>query len=825
MPENFPVTVACPFCRQPKMTLYEALSEPWWCHCEACSASGSIVNVARKHWKLDSRSLIPAQIDDLTIPVGNNYAQQAAEEFWKSCTSNRFTDPELLSYAGLVEGNFDVRSRFQDFVGMATGEEVRSFAKSAGFTSERRLRKDKARYLVTRLFDLPGRIRGFLLANKLVSYQLVPRETGADGLFGQVKTFSGDIILCDSLPHVSRMYAAACREGTHCPVIGVHGRPDIRLIAHSLRGSVVSWAPDDVLRGVHLARQFGGRVCLTAPQEIANHTLLQKLAVIRRTALTWQEATYRLLTRNDHGLTTRLLSELDWSATERRQYLDASPDYIRKIVEAVAVPTRIRSVNFRNQIVCESPAGWHTKGGELISDAVIRLESIQHNSRGQAYYHAVISFQGVEHSCTVSADEADQRLLSWAHVWLRDVARVGLSHFSPDWDRRSTQLALRFHKPQLLAGTAGLGWNAELQQFQHAAFSLTIRGEVVAGDSIYQSGGETLPAPARLSNDVVRQFSQDSHRMRAIWAAIAAVGANVLAPAIGKPRPGILLVGETAWDSLASLCAQLGCPSWGTLTDRWRQPVWQVRDEVIGDNLWPGVLRTVWSQRWRQRLHDWTLSDTGALICQVDGEAAVGLLSRENWLAIAPGEPPVLDRDLRTAAGQILSSWLLSVCERRLCVATIGDYSEAVLEDMATWFERLGGAPETPRAALSVLVSQSRFATLLARLVRLKRKQGEVRSTARPSHTAVVPIADGVWIPELFFTQLSTTSRMGIDVDTHAVTSLLQAADAGYQHVILGHRGLVVKHDFWSENDLCGRREAIKRPSEASRTPHRSIPE
>ncbi len=807
------------------MTLYEAFGEPWWCHCEACEASGSIVNVARKHWKLDSHSLVPAQVDDLTIPGGNCHTQQAVNDFWKSCTDSHFTDQALLSYAGLDDGNFQARSRFHNFVGLATGGEIRAFAKSAGFVPDGRPRKDTASYLVTRLFDLPGRVRGFLLTNRLVSYQLIQRDVEPSGLFGQIRPAAGDIVLCDSLAHVSKMYAAAAREAAQCPVVGIHGVPDPRLISHSLRGAIVSWSPEDVLRGVHLARRLGGKVSLATASELSSYTLMQQLAIIRRTAMTWQEATYRLIARKDSGITTRLLSEMDWSVAERRQYLDTSPEYVQQAVEGFSSPTKIRSVNFRRQTICETAEGWYTSGGSVVSDAVIRLESLQHNSRGVAYYRAVITFQGEEHRCIIPAEEADKQLLSWTHAWLRDVVRVGLSRFNPEWDRRSGQLALMFHRPQMLNGAPGLGWSAEAQQFQHVDFSITIRGEVVDSECMHQAGAERLPKPARLSDGLVRQFSQADSRMHVVWATIAAIGANILAPAIGKPRPGILLVGETAWDGLASLCAQLGCPSWGTLTDRWRQPVWQVRDEVISDNLWPGVLRTVWSQRWRQRLHDWTLSDTGSLICQVDGEAAIGLLSRENWLAIAPGEPPVLDRGLREAAGQVLSSWLLAVCEKRLCVATIGDYSSAILRDMAEWFEGLGGRRQTVTDASTVLISQERFASLLARLVRFKRQQGEVRSTTLPAHTAIVPLEDGIWIPEVFLAQFATTSRMGIDVNLQMVTSLLQEAGDGYPHELSGQRGWVVKNKLWSNTGLCGRRSIITQPSGASRTPRQSIQE
>ena len=804
MPDKFPVTVSCPSCRQNAMTLYEASSgDPWWCYCASCKTAGDIVNVARNRWKLDSTDTTPFQIEGLELPAGSTRVQNELMRFWEHCTDGTTYDPDLYRQCELTDAPQHARKRFLEQIGFASATQIKDFASRASYRCTPKLdRSEKRKFSVTRLFDLPGRVRGFMLRSHTGFHNLIPNEDFPGSLFGG-PVVGDEVILCNSFPVVTSLYARAAREGITCPVVGMFRRPEPRLVAFSLPPKVICWCPDDPVRAIHMARLVGRKVSLTAPQSLPQYNLPYQLSLIKQQPLSWQEGMYRLIAKETDGTIARLLYDMDWSPAEKRLFVQEAPAYVQDAVRAHDAPVKVNSTKITNTVVVEMADGWYLKSGELVTDAPIRLDHVEHDTGGKAFYRGVVTFQGQTYDCRIPTAAAEKRLLSWIRAWLRDEMRVGVSRFHPDWDSKAIQAALAFHPPTV-AKKRSLGWHQDDQTFYLPGYGLTARGDIL-GPGAHESPAGELPRPSRLMRDCVERLSQPARRTEVLWAALGALGANLLAPAIGKPRPGILLVGETAWEPLTELLTSLGCPTWGNLTDRSRVATWQLKEEWIGDHQWPGLIRTTWTRQWKRRLHEWTANDAESLICQVDPEAALGLMSRGSWLALCPDEPLGFSRELRSDAGHALVNWLEDVCRRRLCVAAIGDYRTAILEDMATWFENAGGNAAVIRAAATWLLASDQLAEFFVRLVQTRRKTGETQSAANPYFTAIVPGHDGVWIPELLVDRLATDSRMGLAIDKTTLERSLLEAKCGKRRELQQVSGWLIKDVVWSNIFLCGR--------------------
>lgn len=787
------------------MTVYEVTGDPWWCHCPACKTSGDIVNVARDRWKLDSTDTKPFGAEDLKLSVGSERVRQDIDQFWASCTDGNSYDHELYRSCGLSDAPHHSRQRFLEHVGFTSSSQVRDF------TSKARLKctpfiagSVRRRFMVTRLFDLPGRVRGFLLQGEEHLHQILPYMDPPEGsLFGSLQDAKADTIVCNSFQIVSKFYARAAREGMPCPMVGIYRRPSLAAIRHSLPNMPICWSPDNLSRAIHMARLINGQVSLAGASDFGQHSVLQQLAMIRQQVVSWQEAIHRVVGREDEAAISQLLSDMDWSTAERRQFLDTSPAYVQDTIQRLDTPRDITNIRVKHAHILELSDGWYTKTGDLITDAAVRLEQVTHDAAGKATYQAIIRFKGQEHHCRIPAEEAEKQLFRWVHLWLRDKARVGVSRFNKAWNSHGLEIALAFHAPEI-AQVTGLGWQQSVQAFQLPGYRLEAGG-VVVESSPYELATVSLPRPSRLAAEVLKRLSTAGDHVELVWATVAAVAANIVAPAVGKPRPGLLIVGERAWEPVAELATALGCPTWGTLVDRSRVPAWQLKQELVGEHRWPGVLRTVWSKRWRPRLQEWTGNDSESLICQVDGEAAFSLLSQDNWLAICPQMAPSISRELREDASRVLANWLADLCQRRLRLATLGDYAAAVVADLEDWFQREGGDPSIVRRANHWVLSQDRLVEFFTRLINTKRRNGDIRSLAQPTHTAIVTLDDGVWVPDLLIDRLPVDARMGFDVNKVAFEAALSAAGAGSRRQLQQHSGWFVRNKNWSTISLCDR--------------------
>lgn len=793
------------------MTLYEAGSDPWWCYCASCKTAGDIVNVARNCWKLDSADTQPFQVPGLKVPFGTNKVRNLFQEFWKSCTDGSVYDIDLYRQYDMLDAASHVKDRFFTHVGFTTTSRAKDLVAAASLKCQPFLPRAESRYFaVMRLFDLPGRTRGFLLRRGDQTYRLVPMLDEFPGsLFGNVVDRQAELIVCDSPSRVARFYARAARESVLCPVVGLFNRPEPRMVAPSLPGKVICWSPEDPVRAIHMARHLGGKVSLAVDEVIKNYTLLHQLAVIKQQPLSWQEAVYRVIAKEHEGVIARMLADMDWSPAERRLFVNEAPEYVREAISRYEIPSQITTTKINSTIVVEMADGWYTKSGERISEFIVRLDHIVHNAAGKAEYRSRILFNDQEYQCTIPAQVVNTCLLSWVHEWLRDVPRVGAAKINSDWDKFAGRVAMLFHKPAAL-NIPKLGWDQTDQAFTTATYRISSRGDVVDLPVHHQVVRE-LPKPGRLGAARIERLSGNSPRISLLWAAMAAAGANLVAKAVGAPRPGLLLIGEASWEPLAEVFNSLGCPSLGTITDRSRLPAWQIKENYADQSEWPCLLRTTWTRRWRQRLHEWTANDVESLVCQVDPEMAVHLLLRDQWLAICPGENIGFSKEMREDVAVAFVGWLADLCERRMCLAKLGNYAASVVDDIADWFRKSGGKAASVTAAKTWLLSQEHAHEIVLRHIAWLRRTGKVISATPPASSAIVPGPDGVWIPESLLARIFAEARMPIDIDRTRLNAIAVESGQVVLRTMSSQPGWFVPLKAWSLIELSGRAACIKR--------------
>lgn len=751
--DTLPVTTACPICQQTScFTVYaDPLTSGEWAACSACRFTGDIITVAAKCWKSTPETTLArvAQICGVPLPaitddVVHDYAQflqkgQDAEDFWASCQANNHTldSVEMRKLRRSLKLSVFETTPLTDMVG--TCELTRTMYRPI-YVSLRGSVSNVA--VVIPFYDVPGRICGFAVCR---NREFRPRQWYYAPIYGKYRnagigfpqalltppnyrTGSARFLFTDQ-ELALRMHMQHLREFSTIAPISLVWRDKLRSTWPAewwQQAQTIIWGPD-LLRSLQVAYGTTVRVAATPGLSAADfarqtHTTpLDKLVELQRAARPLTAAVNHFLEDKPDAEILGLLQQIGFPDLPAiADFAQGGSNSLRKrlgaLLQAVEQSTT-PTVTINSMQIAVHEDGWYlSRQNRRISEMVPIITHVSHGE-AETWYRGTVRYRHNTYDFAGPAATLDQGLLSWLAKYLRDSHRLNMPTFWPLWDSRAVQVALALHTPVVESVTSSPGWNAETRQFGFRDFAITSTGEILDRPIGPLRAAPNLPRPGQLTRDHVRLMSRQTPEVPVAWAILAAVAANLIAPAVGRTPQPILVATRNAPDGPA-MAGCLGCCH---LDDTGWPQFPKSKDAGLRYLAHPGHQNTLLSLTVLQAIAAYAVIPSSLI-------HSSRIIPRP---LITPGVIP-----------HVLTSYLHDLCLRRLELPASTTTCREVYRDMADWFSRIGGTPPvvsalrteetfTPRDALVVMVYE---------LYRRKLLSGAVAEfdTDSPSPAAIV---------------------------------------------------------------------------------------
>lgn len=596
--------------------------------------------------------------------------------------------------------------------------------------------------LVVPFYDLPGRLCGFLFIGREADpaagdwvYQPVrqgavnarPKEAGLqmiDGLFAPPHPLLGDeslfVIPDPALALTLQLRALAADTMRPLPIVGSYGdhRAATRAVwthlPHRRPIFLVARVDESLLAQ---ARQADGWIATpgltrrSLQGDLMSHRRPHAwLRRARRKARPWCVVLRCHLRTLPLCQAEALLRRLGFDWAELEQFVRQSDEELRQklrpLLHGRQVTPRVR---LGGRTVIETDAGWFwERSGELISDAVVRIEQVLHSAR-QTRYRGFVRFRGRTYPFCAPAAPLDRHLLAWTRRFLLQ-AGAGLLTYQATWSRKALALAQQFHPPELVECETQIGWSRPHSRFLFPTFCLTLGGEVERGrvplDIDPTAPAWQLQPPQRLLPSERQVLSERSAETGVFWAVAAAVIHNVLSWLLHYPPVPLALDGAGAQAMGRIAAGLLGCQEVRLPARERLERALPRLERACAAHHWPVVLVAPRQMPGYVRRACLERPPAGGLMPVSPLAAAVAAING-GWHVLTCHQAAGSLRELAPATAKVLPAYLADAGRRHFQLALGRDQVlRDLLADLAAWFGRCGGARSAVEAAAALLTSE-----------------------------------------------------------------------------------------------------------------------
>jgi len=574
--------------------------------------------------------------------------------------------------------------------------------------------------------DLPGRISGFLFIGrdadpdvgdvifKVANYQPNATHYREAGLGMREVTdepphpMFGNVLVVITDPLVAlQLQGRALRDSiTPLPIVTSYFDTDIRTHAPfaNLPGTrVVFWGRDtNILREAKAANAEVSLYPISDKEiqrRLPHHLPIQWLQLILKHAVPWTIALRQQLEVRDLATAEAILHEMEFSADELRLFVSRSSKDLQERLAGIA-PLRLasRRLSVGGKVVVESDIGWRLEeSGEVISNAAIRIEEFVQTSKGSGYYRGTVRLDGQEIGFCFPITEVDRHGL---FPLVRDLLLehdIGCFQYRHDWVKHSAFIAMTLGQPKCRTGVDRIGWYEKEQSFVFPRFAITRLGTVryalppLVVDNPPAAHLAECGTLAFLHNQV-EALSTAGQETSLLWSMAACIVHNLLVPAIRYQPAGILLDGIGAEIGGTAIAKVLGCLEIDWQARMREESALDRLDVVCTDHDWPAIVR-MQPGRSTRTLGHWAHGPGPKNAIVMPGSyAALALATNPGFHLVTCSEPVAFSSTLRAAATKFIPNYLQDLCSRRRWINLGKDgLIQAILQDMADWFQREGG--------------------------------------------------------------------------------------------------------------------------------------
>ena len=769
-----PAIVDCALCKRANQLHieYNPREGGHWLYCRQCGWRGDPIELAAAVWGLSVQSTMEklvqlGALSKLSLRRQERYPAEYVErrqrlrEILVAGSARVATPDTSVGRSALIRYGVDLGlggsvSRYGEILHLVPKDELQAaLGKPRLFAG-----KGWDEVVVLPFYDLPGHLCGLFCTGQQddnTLYYPLPAPKSATrppvGIFAldalqqpPIEMLGRSVFVLQDVELAARLHVRHLRSASKpLPLAAIRDDPreDPTSVWHQMRLlDVIFCGAALTPRLVNLARVAGGKVCVYdfvrdyGPEWYKNRSPVAWLHAFKTRAMSWQDALERLFFRRAATEIEATLLEMRLSHAELREFLSICGEketaaILRRLVDE---PLKNQVVRFCGKRIVETPGGWHTTSGEVISTVIVRIDQIIAAKDQSPYCRCRAIHDGKTVRFTRKYDQIESRLLSAAN---RVLMQNGISAavFDPEWDARAIHLAKLFYSPESVQAISSVGWDEETQQFRFPAFTLTHSGETRETARLSEASlpGD-LPWPEDPLPYDLAILTANSDASRVFWATLACLGAAVVAPALRKSPTSTLLVGD-------------GAELVGTQTAKWlkcRVLAAKV-SRVDYPHLYPyiaGHRRYLDAKSSNQSIYSLLANDDGKLITAAPWPIAQIAATFQKWNVVICERPLNVPGDAADRAARLFSAYLRHLCRHRLVVAwKRRSLAGNLLLDMAEWVRGYAGdaAAEVVQNAEAVLfpaedaAAAYHFGLLLMEMIRKRMTRASRRNNlSRP---------------------------------------------------------------------------------------------
>lgn len=754
---RFPTITQCPKCSKTALRVFaDDPADGLWLSCDACKTSGNIVTFAAQVWNIGVVEAIK-QFSATGLAAAEDASRWAAIEtknFNKTLVAADFWN--TAKYQTWGHGNDIILSKLKDLqieqdlpgmeelLGVAEWSQVVKLYEDFGVEQPRKWRHGSP-CLVFKFNDLPDRISGFLLMQYNDEFQARHMFIPTHGYRKNNKAEAGYYLLQNSFLQNSDLHNCVFIIDNvfwvlNAQVVQIkYGLPALPICASYHNEKITStgrnWlsfpyaprffysetTPAEAISQACLSK---GYACL--PTDKAAYydrskplQTLFKLASIRRRGESWKAALAKLV-EDANVLQARAIG----------QRMTIPPDKIRAFCEAYKIPKQLADQLLvesltsptgqitSKQCVLEKDGRWVASNGRHIADGIIRITDVFQNDTGEQTYrgYAQINDQRIEFTETAKIIE---RMGLLAYVRYK-AGQCGLLFvFDKQWNSRALMVAMQLARPRFVQVSDKIGWCEEAAEFRFPNYTITNAGEVLPREHIGDKH-KSFPDPTVAAPLSVNSALTPSHENGALWAGVAAIVTNIIAPISNKNFISTAITGQPYLDLLVKIGAQLNC------SHKKLMGLSGVIN-IANTATWPYVLDAPYD---RKRLIDTVVRHQQAPILLKTYHLTAVAATTYGWNALHTTERvPHVDLEFLP---YLLPGYIQHVLRKRMTLAAGSNFMLTVLKDLHAWLRENYGATFNCESAENNLWTPERAPELLMTFVAEEIQNGEIDVLPRP---------------------------------------------------------------------------------------------
>lgn len=783
---RFPTITQCPKCAKTALRVFaDEPADGLWLACDACKTAGNIVTFAAQVWNIGvieaikqfaSLGLTAAEDASRWSAIENKNFDKtvAAADFWNTAKHQTWGHDNDIILSKLKELQIEQDlPGMDDLIGVAEWAQVVKLYEEFGAEQPKRWRRGSP-CLVFKFSDLPDRISGFLLMQYNDEFQARHMFVPTHGYRKNNKAEAGYYLLQNAFLQNADLHNCVFVIDDvfwvlNAQIIQIkYGLPTLPICASYHNQKITStgrnWlsfpyaprffysetAPAEAISQACLSR---GYACLPIEKSVYPALgkplrTLSKLANIRRHGESWKSALEKLI----DGVTVL-------QARAIGQRMAIPHDKIRAFCDAYKVPAQIadqllvESLNTptgqlaAKQCVLEKDGCWIAGNGRHIADGIIRITDVfQHDNGEQTYRgYAQINNQRIDFTETAKIVE---RMGLLAYVRYKAGQRGLLFVFDKQWNSRALMVAMKLDRPRFVQISDKIGWSDETADFRFPNYTITNAGEVIPCEHIGDKQ-KSFPEPTVVAPQSITAALTPSHENGALWAGIATIVSNIVAPIGNKSFVSTAVTSQAYLDTLAKIGLQLNCQ---------HKKLMGLSGviKIANTATWPYVIDAPYD---RKRLIDTVVRHQQAPIVLKTYYATAIAATTYGWNALHTTEliPPIALDFLP----YLLPSYVQHVLRKRMTLATRSNFALAVLKDLHTWLKENYGATFNCDSAENNLWTPERVPELIMAFIADEIQAGDLDVLPRPrkkeqAQNYVLKNDKYWWINEYFLTRKFT---------------------------------------------------------------------
>lgn len=566
----------CPLCEHARLQIYAtAESGGRWYLCQHCRFRGDAIELYRAVYTLESlaEAVYVMVREDLLALESKTVSRATIAAYLTTYVEprNRFQQLFDTATAQLAKLDAPTRKLMQEYKlwnGYKAGRWHGELGRFMGVLSAKQLHaegyilpREFHRALVFPFYDVPGRISSFMLLGRhgrtrQISARHKRLEQDAGLMMADWLETSQPYVLALADPVMAlRMQRKSFNAfGRPSPIV-VYAKKTNKVWQTIHAGRVIFWEGDENYTMLKQAMMRVNSYVAARPKTdiagssyLADQNATTLLSTFRQSAVSWAEAMKRFILESDAWKVADYVHNLEIPEGLMQRIYDACTPVERQRVKQIiqeTVPERFAYVGSAR--IAEVDGRWYTlyrDRRELASDAVLRIErAVNIKETNENLYEGVIVANGKELRFSEKIEVVEKKTAAWMQR-LMMAAGMPPPLVDPKVEKHLVAIARKLHQPEYVQRRGRIGWNQELQSFIFPNFSI-VDGRI-DGSAHAAIQGDGVPAgkivgydPSEGDWDVLLNDAD----WAVIWAGLAGVMSNMLAPILGAPAQPLAFVG------------------------------------------------------------------------------------------------------------------------------------------------------------------------------------------------------------------------------------------------------------------------------------------